>query len=137
MFTRSSGSESSLDKSCATREFAGKSFQLIIHEFIIKTLSSVVAFESGYSLGMLETKGRYFHPGCSPSKCHSIIQTRGGKATIFETFYSSIISIYIMLRTYNAMNQCKYANGQPEQKYIADYDLIPFPERRINVIITG
>lgn len=110
MFTRSSGSESSLDKSCATREFVGKSFQLIIHEFIIKTLSSVVAFESGYSLGMLETKGRYFHPGCSPSKCHSIIQTRGGEATIFETFYSSIIWIYIMLRT-NANMKMVSLNG--------------------------
>lgn len=45
------------------REVEGKSFRLIIHEFIIKTLSSVVAFESGYLLGILEKNERYFTIG--------------------------------------------------------------------------
>lgn len=56
-------------KSCVTREKererGGKSSRLIIHEFIIKTLSSVIAFESGYLLGILEKRKvlprRLFH----------------------------------------------------------------------------
>lgn len=54
-------------KSCMTREKerGGKSSRLIIHEFIIKTLSSVIAFESGYLLGILEKRKvlprRLFH----------------------------------------------------------------------------
>ena len=111
MFTRRSESGSSPgeklrdEKVAWGRKNKKKSFQLIIHKFIIKTLSSVAAVGSGYLLGMLETKGTsvpaVLHRNAIQLHRHAV-ENRFSKLYISSLSFSlslfMIIWIYIISR---------------------------------------